>query len=107
MIQNLSQLKTAMKSCPRFEIVAHCRPELAGRIRRVTLANTQGFYSVMDGQPEHKLSRANGGKGAFLYWSKAPAWDFHGGVCALYGEGQEHVDRNLILSFRILREEAA
>ena len=70
-IKNLNQLKKAMQCRPKFEIVGHCRPECIGQIRRVTLANTQGFYSGMEGQPEHEISRGNGGLGCVLWWGKA------------------------------------
>lgn len=103
---NLSQLKRAMKCNPRFEITGHCREECVGEIRRVTLANTQGFYSVVDGQPEHRVSRANGGCGSVLWWSKAPFWHFQNGICALYDSDTAHEDGHLIMAFRILDEEA-
>ena len=49
MVNHLSQLKRTLKACPRLEIIGHCRKECVVEIRRVTLANTQGFYSVVDG----------------------------------------------------------
>lgn len=104
MIMNLSQLKRHMKDCPKFEITGHCRPELIGQIRKVTLANTQGFYSVVDGEPNHKISRANNGLGSVLWWSNAPFWSFHDGKCALYTSDVEHIGRNLIMEFRIFEE---
>ena len=51
MIKNLSQLKKALKANPRLEITGHCQSDYVGQVRRVTLANSVGFYSVMDGQP--------------------------------------------------------
>ena len=104
MVRNLSQLKKTLGNHPRFEIVGHCRPENIGQIRRVTVVNTTCFYSVVDGQPEHLVSRANGGKGFVLWWGKAPCWEFHGSLCAVYGEGKEHTEQNLLMSFRILEE---
>lgn len=104
---SLSQLKKILKSAPRLEITDHCRKECVGEIRRVTKANTQGFYSVVDGQPEHKTSKANGGKGSVLWWSKALFWSFQDGICALYDSDTKHEEEHLIMAFRILREEAA
>ena len=104
MADNLAQLKKELKAGPKFEIIGHCRPECVGEIRRVTLVNTQGFYSVVDGQPEHRLSTANNGRGSFLGWSKAPFWSFQNGTCAIYTSDQEHTPQNIIMEFRILKE---
>ncbi len=104
MVNNLSQLKRVLKACPRLEIIGHCRKECVSEIRRVTLANTQGFYSVVDGQPEHKISQANDGKGSVLWWSKAQFWRFENGVCALYDSDTDHTEGHLIMAFRILEQ---
>lgn len=102
MVNHLSQMKKALKACSKLEIVGHCRKACVGEIRRVTLANTQGFYSVVDGHPEHKTSQANDGKGSVLWWSKAPFWRFENGVCALYDSDTDHTESHLIMAFRIL-----
>ena len=106
MIQNLSQLKKELKTKPRFEITGHCREEYVGQIRQVTVANTVAFYSVMDGQPDHKISLANNGLGSQMLWSKAPFWDFREGVCSVYNSDTEHDGEHLIMAFRILEETA-
>lgn len=101
MIKNLNQLKKVLKDCPRLEIVGHCRPECVGQVRRVTLANTQGFYSVVDGQPDHKISRGNNGLGAVLWWDKATSWSFEGAICSVYENGAKHTQDHLIMAFRV------
>lgn len=107
MIQNLSQLKKKLKAGTLLEITAHCRPDYSGQKRKVTLANTQGFYSVIPDEPQSKVSLANGGKGSVLWWSKAPFWRFEDGCCCLYDSNTEHTEAHLIMSFRIIDEEAA
>lgn len=102
MIKNLAQLKKMLKGLPRLEITGHCRPECVGQIRRVTLANTQGFYSVVDGQPEHKISLGNDGLGTVLWWDKASSWCFDGVTCSIYERNAEHTPENLIMAFRLL-----
>lgn len=105
-IKNLSQLKKCLKAGSKLEVTGHCRPECIGELRKVTLANTQGFYSVVEGQPpDSKLNRGNGGKGPVLYWSNAPFWTFRDGVCGLYSD-KDHTDKNLIMAFRVLDEAA-
>ena len=105
MIKNLAQLKRELKANPRLEITGHCREDYVGQIRRVTLANSVGFYSVMDGQPGHKISLANNGLGSVLYWSTAPFWAFRDGVCSLYSD-KEHEPKHLIMAFRLLDDSA-
>ncbi len=107
MIQNLSQLKRTLKAGTVFQITAHCRPDYAGQKREVTLANTQGFYSVIPDEPQSKVSLANGGKGSVLWWSKSSFWSFEDGCCSLYSSDKQHTEDSLIMSFRILNEEVA
>ena len=52
MANNLSQLKKALTAGAEFEIVGHCRPECLGQSRRVNIANTAGFYSVIPDEPD-------------------------------------------------------
>ena len=106
MIKNLSQLKKILKTKPRLEIIDHCRLDRIGQIRRVTLVNTAGFYSIMEGQPEHEVSRANNGLGSVLYWSKAPFWGFQNGICSLYDSDKEHSEEHVIMAFRVLEDTA-
>lgn len=105
MIKNLSQLKKRLKTGPRFVITGHCRPEYTGQIRKVTLANTQGFYSIVGGQPTHKVTLANNGLGSVLWWSNAPYWSFCDGKCALYTSDTDHTLENLIMEFQLLEED--
>ena len=105
MINNLAQLKRALKKDARLEIIRHFRAECVGQVRRVTVANTVCFYSVVDGQPDHKISRSNGGRGSVLYWSKAPFWTFQDGVCSLYND-KGHEPKHLIMAFRVLDDAA-
>ena len=105
-IKNLSQLKKCLKAGSRLEVIGHCRPECIGEMRKVTLANTQGFYSVVDGEPpDSRLNQGNEGKGPVLHWSNAPFWAFQDGVCGLYSD-KDHTEQNLIMAFRVLSDAA-
>ena len=106
MVKNLNQLKKAMKEGTCFEITQHCKPEFTGQKRKVTLANTQGFYSIIPDEPENKVTLANHGRGYVLWWSKAPFWEFKNGICSLYSSNKEHTEKFLIISFRISEQEA-
>ena len=107
MIENLNQLKRVFQDNPRFEIIDHWKGDCIGEVRKVVAVNTVSFHSVVDGQPEHKNSLANGGKGVVLWWEKAADWSFNDGICSVYFKGKEHVRENLIMSFRLLPEEVA
>ena len=65
------------------EIVATAHayhPDLIGLTRVVTKVQTDGFYSIIKGQPEHKWSTCNHGKGFFTPYSKASFYRFNGGT---------------------------
>lgn len=102
MIKNLAQLKRAIKVNSRFEILAHRRQDFVGQIRVVTMVNTVGCYSVVEGQPEHEVSLANGGKGYELEWRKAASWKFHNGVCTQYRRLMPNADMQPVISIRLL-----
>ena len=106
MIKSLSQLKKALKAGTKIKIVAHCREEYVGDLRKVTLANTQGFYSV-NAERVDKTTTANNGKGSVLWWSNAPFWSFENGLCSVYNSDKQHDAEHLIMSFRVLDEQAA
>ncbi len=97
MIKNLSQLKKALQVGAQFEIVAHCRPEVVGQIRKVTCANTQGFYTFIPDAPTDKVSIANGGKGSWLDWGNASLWKFEGDIVS-----RCDVKGNLIIKMKML-----
>lgn len=106
MVKNLSQLKKILKEGARFEIVSHCRPEYVGQKREVTVSNTQGFYSIIPGEPDSRVSLANNGRGSVLWWSRVPFWEFQDGVCSIYNSDEKRTEDYLIMSFRIEGEAA-
>lgn len=105
MVKSLNSLKNTLHKGSQIEILFHWRTESHGRIREVTVTNTQGFYSVVKDEPEHRDSLANNGKGTVLWWSNAPFWEFKDGVCSLYSSDTKRTEDQLILSFRILEQE--
>ncbi len=104
MIRNLAQLKRTLTAGSRLEITAHWKTSCVGQVRRVTTANTTGFYSVVDGQPEHPVSQGNGGRGSVLWWGAASKWSFRDGVCTRFFDGGKE---RLMMAFRVLEKEAA
>ena len=74
MVKNLAQLKRALVKGAEFEIVAHARQGCVGQRRRVNVADSTGFYSIIPDQPDSRETLANNGKGSYLGWSKAAFW---------------------------------
>jgi len=101
MITNLSQLKKSLVKGAEFDVVAHCRPEVVGERRRVNYANTVGIYSIVPSEPNGKTTKANGGKGSLLNWSKASFWDFKDGICTLYGDIKK-TPESLIVAIKLI-----
>lgn len=101
MIKNLSQLKKELVPGARFEIIKHTRHECVGQTREINIANTQGFYSIIPGEPGHRISLANCGKGSWLAWSKAPYWEFEDNAATLYDSTEEHTEEHLIMEIKI------
>lgn len=81
-IKNLSQLKKAIEAKRPFVIVKHhIKPECEGQKRVPNKIQTNGFSSVIDGDPEHPVSKANNGKGYMFWYGKASDWKFEDGLC--------------------------
>ena len=84
-IKNLSQLKKAIEGRRSFVIVRHyVRPEFEGQIRQPSTIQTNGFYSVIEGDPSHPVSRFNDGKGSWFAYGKAADWIFENGLCKAF-----------------------
>jgi hypothetical protein len=89
-IKNLAELKKAINSGCAFTIKAHyIKPELTGQQRCAAKTQTNGFYSVVPGEPEHPVSMANGGKGYWAEYGKASDWTFENGICKQSFRGKE------------------
>ena len=106
MIKNLSQLKRSLHKGTRFRVLDHGRPECVGEQREVAYANSQGFYSVVPGDPDCRTSLANNGRGSHLWWSKAPFWEFSEGVCTLYSSDSNRAPEYVIMSMEVTGEAA-
>ena len=76
-VKNLAQLKRAIGEKKRFRVVEHWKhPECVGEIRKPNILKTTCFTTVIDGDPDHKVSMANGGIGYWMWYGKANMWDF-------------------------------
>ena len=107
-LQTFRQLHSVLKELPRIEILAHQNPEHIGEIRRVTLVQAASFYSVIDGQPEHPVSRKHYGKGADTWLCHPSCVLIRGNVCTVKNvhEIRERKENPAdFITFRILEDE--
>lgn len=102
MVNNLAQLKRALVKGTEFDIVAHARQECVGQRRRVNVADTTGFYSVIPDKPDSRETLANNGRGSYLGWSKAPFWKFEDGTCTLYDSNKVFTSEHIIISLKVV-----
>ena len=84
-ITNLSKLKKAIAARQPFVIIRHyIHEEYTGQVREPNVIQTNGFYSVILGDPSHEVSNYNQGRGSWLAYGKAADWTFENGVCKLF-----------------------
>ena len=78
-IKNLAELKRTIQPRTEFMALSHAyHPDIIGLVRVVTKVQTNGFYSVIKGQPDHKYSDCNYGKGFYTEYNKASFYQFDG-----------------------------
>ena len=70
--KNLAELKRHIKVGTEFKATSHkYHPDIVGLTRVVTKVQTNGFYSKIKDEPNHRFSDCNGGKGFFTELGKA------------------------------------
>ena len=105
MIKNLNQLKKALQPGACFQILEHWNKEFIGQIREVRSVQSNGFHTVIKGDPYHPVSTANDGRGYVLWWKTAKHWEFHDGICTFYNNKDNHAPEYLVFSFRFVKME--
>lgn len=80
---NLATVKRNLKDGKGFKIINHIREEYIGQIRIPTKTQTNGVYTVVKDNPEHKVSKGNNGKGSWLEFGKATDWKFYKDDCGI------------------------
>ena len=77
--KNLADLKRYIKIGTEFRATSHkYHPDIVGLTRVVTKVQTNGFYSKIKDEPDHRFSDCNGGKGFFTELGKAGGYIFDG-----------------------------
>ena len=76
-IKNLADLKRHIRLGTELVATAHqYHPDIVGLTRVVTKVQTNGFYSKIKDQPDHKWSTCNHGMGFWSPFNKAEAYHF-------------------------------
>ena len=101
-LESRRQILRIMQENPKIEITAHRHPEYVGQLRRITMSNSDGFYSVIDGQLEHEVSRRHRGKGSYTYIGNSRFSKLDGDICTVYRRTREPEGKELLLAFRII-----
>lgn len=77
--KNLAELKWYIKLGTEFKATRHkYHPDIVGLTRVVTKVQTNGFYSKIKDEPNHRLSDCNGGKDFFTELAKVGGYIFDG-----------------------------
>ena len=79
-----------------FVIKEHRIERFLGQKRTPNIIQSNGFYSIVTGQPEHEVSLANDGKGSWIEYGRASQWEFQDGLCSMYLPEKDHLPENLI-----------
>jgi len=83
-IKNFAQLKRELsKGGAMFYIQNHWKKENIGQMRSVNIVQTNGIYTVIPDDCKHEISNANQGKGSWLEFGKASAWEFVDDECGV------------------------
>ena len=102
LLESHRQIIRILRENPRIEVVAHRRPEYVGQIRWVTMSGNTRFYSVVDGHPEHEVSRRNHGNGSCLWVCNRQHIKLEGEVCKVYDSRERLSEDHLVMAFRFL-----
>ena len=71
-VKSLAEFKRSIKPGTRFVLLENdYKPELVGVVRIVSKVQSTGFYSRVEGQPEHRWSTANCGLGLWTGYKPA------------------------------------
>lgn len=90
-IKNLADLKRHIKLGTELVATSHqYHPDIVGLTRVVTKVQTNGFYSKIKDQPDHKWSTCNHGAGFWSPYNKAGA--YNNGLTVLNDASLAYVD---------------
>lgn len=100
-VKNLSSLKRLLQVGTLFEILDHQKEAHRGEIWEVVSVQNNCIWSVIHGDPDHEVSKANNGKGYRMDYGKATDYEF--GETIKWFKGNASIkNSHLIMEFVIL-----
>ncbi|WP_186327590.1 hypothetical protein [Paenibacillus sp. Y412MC10] len=84
-----------------FEIRQHFKPGFSNQLREVAGVQTNCVWTIIHGDPEHEVSKANYGKGYRTEFGKARDYEF-GETIKWYEGNAAFRDSKLIMEFVVL-----
>lgn len=105
-IKCLADLKREIKRGTPFIILEHyIKPGYTGQKRKPNVVQTNGFYSIVPGEPNNPVSRANLDKGSWIDYGKASNWKFEdNNVCTRYFENPVNGNKEPIWKIKFMEE---
>ncbi len=101
-INNLEQMKKALRKGVTFKVIDHQKPQCVGQIREVTITKKVGVYTAIFEDKDNEFSKANGGKGNWLSFDRASHYIFDNNSIKWYAKPVGNADNRLIMEFRLL-----
>ncbi len=101
-ITNISELKRALQVGAVIKTIDHQKTELIGLERQVTKVQTNAVYTIIPGQPDHKWSKCNGGKGSRMDFAKANHYEF-GNTIKWFNLPIGTAGNHLIMEFQVIK----
>ena len=102
-IKNLAQLKRALRPGTQFRVLQHMKEEMVGAVKQVHTRQTNGIYAQMAGQPEHRFSTCNGGRGLWMPFYKESSYRFEDGMVTIDTRPEEK--DSISYAFEVLAEQ--
>ncbi len=107
-ISTMRELMCILREHPRIEILAHQNAEHIGEIRRVTVVQEASFYSAIEGQSEHPVSRRHYGRGSDIWLYHPSCLSIQDDVCTVRDINDVRNRKEsprLFVQFRILEDD--
>lgn len=99
MVKTHAEMKRRLQAKEKFKMLSSIHEGFEGQVREPNVIQTNAIYSVIADDPEHKVSKMNGGKGCFMQFGKASDWHIENGICECLNK-----DGARIFSFKFLSD---
>ena len=99
MVKTHAEMKRRLIAGDKFVMTASIHDGFIGQVRVPNIIGKSHIYSVIDGDPDHKVSTMNGGKGCYMQFGKAGDWKYEDGECKCFNRLGE-----VLFAFKFLND---